>query len=1342
MKFPTLLSVTGIFCAVILAVVAFDPEQNDSASVTKKKKRGKNFDKPLQFLDFHRELRTPDDKLQPEYEHGYKLRELLLAEKSSAKGSATSRTKTSVEWTERGPANVPGRTRALLDLSKVQPRALLAGAATGGIWKSTNEGDSWVEKNENLSTLPISSFAADKNFNVIYAGTGEYISSIYSAIGDGILFSGDAGETWNVLPSTQGNADFSIVTRVITDPNNPNVVLATTVPSVLAGRVGSLIMRSSNGGATWTKVLQVNRPLEQIIYSPADFQVQYATENGVGVWKSDDGGVTWKLSNKGMHAGGRIELAISPVNASRLYASAEGSLSETESDLYVSHDAGESWGLVDLFINGVRVDFLGNDPSAPDAQGFYDNTIMCDPFKENVVYVGGVNLFQFALGPASGTLEKYSMYEESTDFLFLQAFSNVSDDNGRLLVAEFAEQREVELRFGPGRKQLAHRFLVPENKTSGVPATEYTYQDYIEVPFEAWDVSSGRQIMVSFRDQNRNGTFDLVPQFLTSDGSEYLQNSREYLYFHDLAYHDAPDNKVAATGGHEYRLMYNMFPCLASGKTWAPNNLPKSKVRIETLAIQTYSSSTQTVADAYRRFDGKNRLDQVNLNLGVHPDHHALIPVIVDAETKNYKLILANDGGVFVSNTSTTPGTTDKSWSFKGFGLNTGQFYGADKKPGKDVYIGGMQDNGTRISSDSEDANVKSNYRFAIAGDGFETLWHSRDEKKILGTTYFGYIYRSLDGGVNWSAAYNGLSVGSAFPFVTKLAGSKDYPERVFTISGDGVHYSENFGQSWSLTRIRDYFVTTSLTMLDAEVSRANANIVWAGSGMSNSTTARRHLFVSEDGGRTYKATSNFEGATLGSITKLASHPSDPRTAYALFSFSGRPKILRTTNLGESWHDISGFGTGTKSVNGFPDVAVFCLYVRPDDPQTLWAGTEIGIFESTDNGETWSIIDAFPRVAVWDMKGQDNQVVVATHGRGIWTATLSAPQSNDANAPVILAGGTSSRGEIAVRVNMNTSADSVLVMVDGKKGVTKEKVSAGQSDFFVKNGNPGTRSVTVVAYIDGVPFQSAALLIRHLAIEAVKETYSTTFTVISDFRASGFSLQTFSNNQTNEKKSLHTAHPYANGETYSAALRIPLKVSATFPKAYYSEVVLTEPGKDQAMLRATINGLDWVELTERYDASFSSTWNEAFLQSGTGSRKMLQLREVSLTPTFNAGDTILLDWVLKTNASTTGWGWAIDFISLQEPPVAVETAAAPGTLSVYPNPARGSTEINYHLARPSGVQIRVLNMAGGVLMSLHRENLHEGNHREVLALDKFSPGVYTVLVWSRDRKEAAKLVVY
>ena len=93
-----------------------------------------------------------------------------------------------------------------------------------------------------------------------------------------------------------------------------------------------------------------------------------------------------------------------------------------------------------------------------------------------------------------------------------------------------------------------------------------------------------------------------------------------------------------------------------------------------------------------------------------------------------------------------------------------------------------------------------------------------------------------------------------------------------------------------------------------------------------------------------------------------------------------------------SWSDISGFPSGWGvgvSASGFPNVAVTSLAVMPYDTDVIWAGTDIGIVETTDRGASWNLVTNFPHVSVWDMKVRDQgEVVLATHGRGIWTATI------------------------------------------------------------------------------------------------------------------------------------------------------------------------------------------------------------------------------------------------------------------------------------------------------------------------------------------------------------------
>lgn len=1302
-------------------------------------------DKPAKFLEFHRGIRTRDHEPAPRYEQNYKWKELRKAKEHAAARKRTSTARTSgngvIAWMERGPANVPGRTRALLNIpGDPSNNTWLAGSATGGIWRTSDGGNTWSEKSADFPALPISAFASTRDGSVIYAATGEFVSSVFSAIGNGIFKSTDQGQSWQQLPSTNNHPEFSVVTRMITDPADGNVIVATTVPHNLSTDNTSSIMRSADGGVTWSKVLSVRGILEQVIASPGNFDVQYVAQNAVGVWKSTDGGMNWEIRNDGMTPYGRIEMDISPAATDILYAAAEGTLSGTQSDLYYSDNGGTSWSLVDVRFNNTPVDFL-------EGQGFYDNTILCDPFDAKKVYFGGVSLFRSTLGSVSSLLDTWRITEKGTaESIFLQSFQNVEWDNERLDVGDAKPKIIVQLRFGEEKTQKAHRFFVPPGATSNVNANNYTYHDYVSVPFEVWDVThpaNPRQLMVSFRDQNRNG-FDLVPQKLDeTDPPE--QQSREYLYIHNLAYHPSvPSAEIAVNGGHEKNLAYSIFPALSEGATW-PLSLGPSQIEIKYTGVRKYSSTTVTSADGRGLFDNKNKPDQENLDKGVHPDHHCMVPIVVDAAAKTYKIILANDGGVFVSKVSAQPATQEGDWQFKGIGYNTGQFYGADKRPGKDQYIGGLQDNGTRISPSGIRANARSPYGFAIGGDGFEVLWNNKDENMILGSVYYGQISRTTNGGTSWNTAISGLSPNAAeFPFVTKLATSKDFPDRVFTVGSKGVYASADFGETWKMTAIPEKFVIGSGFYLDVEVSRANANIVWAGSGMTNTPSSLRHLHVSTDGGQSFKPTRNYTAVKLGNITKLASHPLDDRTAFAVFSFRGSPKILRTTDLGETWEDISGFENGAPGTRGFPDVAVYCLYVRPDNPDIIWAGTEIGIVESTDNGASWALVENFPHVSVWEMKGQDNQVVIATHGRGIWTANLETDQVTG-KPPAIIASGTAPSGDLMLRIESVKPCDSLQIILESDVSKTYYDVPGGLLDLSLTNIPAGEKNIRMIAYEGKVPYQSGIHKMRHIDVFPPRNSYSTYFNTLNDLHVTGLTLGTFPGN-TQQHHCLHSKHDYEVDAICELLIRTPVIVSDTLPFLFYRDIAIVEPQNDSIVVEATANGLDWIALAPGYDAAFNGDkttgWRNAWLNDRPANAAMFVKHELDMSHKFSAGDSILIRFRLVSGPAITAWGWALDYVSIQELPLAGEikiTGKPP--LSVFPNPTTGKATIDYSLSKSSEVSVTAMDIYGRTSAVLVAGERNAGYHTEEVDLSTLPPGTYLMLLRFSGGRMVAKVTV-
>jgi photosystem II stability/assembly factor-like uncharacterized protein len=1334
MKLKTLFTLVSSLFIIILISVYADKEsisiQQGQVQVQKK------YNGPAEFLAFHNAIRTPEGKDFPEYGPGYAIQELNKA-KTIAVNARVSSSNGVLEWTERGPANVPGRTRGLVVFpTDPNKNTWLAGSSGGGIWKTTNGGQTWINKSPDFPTLAVATLAqCETSPSIIYAGTGEYIASAGTAInGNGIFKSTDSGETWTQLPSTANNVDFISITRIIVNPNNPNLVLACSAPNTW-GEFSSTIMRSTDGGTSWTKVFNVTQggAIEQLIATPGNFNIMYASQRGIGVLKSIDAGQTWSLSNSGMSVSGRVELSISPVNTNRIFASAQGGLSASGADLYVTDDAGATWSLVNVAISTAYIDFLGG-------QGWYDNTILCDQFNSDIVYFGGASLFRTQLTVGSNIIPTFSAEEAGTT-LFMELINFGGNLHGGKIRASASATTSVYVKFGFGFSQKAHRFLVPDGATTGVTDPNFSYQDYVTVPFEVWEVDNNgndvRQLMVSFRDQDRNGIFNLLSNNTTGSA---IEQSREYVYVHGETYSETQNTGIAVNGGIAFNQLYFFWPVLANGAVWNPNELPPSQFRIIYGSRQILNANTITVADVYNAFDGKNRFNVFGVD--VHPDQHNMVAIPMTGST--YRILLSNDGGVFISNTSATPGINNGDWIMVGKTYNTSQFYGADKRPGFDEYFGGMQDNGTWKSPASEVANASTEYQFNIGGDGFEVLWNSLDGNKLIGGSQGNGFRRSTNGGATWTNATIGLS--GSHPFISKLANNKDNPDVIFTVSSDGVFRSTNFGESWTLTPITQNWAAS--TFLDVEVSRANSSIVWAGSGMSSG----RNLHVSVNGGLSFLQTTNYNGLVSGTITRLASHPFEENTAYALFSFAKAPKVLRTTDLGQTWEDISGFGSNPTSSNGFPDVAVYCLYVRTDNPDIIWVGTEIGIVQSTDNGQTWALLTDFPSISVWDMKGQDNQVVLATHGRGIWTATLESDQVVVKN-PEVVSYGTSPKEKLVLRVNVEESFSKIEVYEASTLVGTLYDISPSVVDLKIGNMTPGFKSIKFVSYKGTAQYHSKTYTVQLLDLLEVKNSHSTHFGDINEFLLSGFQYQLMPGAVTGERKTLHTTHNYGNNANTTALLRYPIKVSGSMPVVEYEDIAIVEPGetnavfgspdfKDYVVVEATKNGIDWIPLSDGYNARYNANWLTAYTNASIPTKNMFVQHQSNLTDNFAATDSVLVRLRLYSNSSVTGWGWVINYLALQQAPTKTEDPElAKNKLQVYPNPSTGLFSVKYELTKPSDVSSKVIDVFGRVLKVETSNATEPGVHEQEFDLGQERNGIYFVVVKTNEGEKVERIIL-
>jgi photosystem II stability/assembly factor-like uncharacterized protein/DNA-binding FrmR family transcriptional regulator len=250
------------------------------------------------------------------------------------------------------------------------PNTYYAGAASGGLWKSSDGGIHWQPV---FDAQPVSSVGAlavaPSDPNVVYAGTGEPFTRSHISAGWGMFRSTDAGKTW----SRAGLENTGRISRVVVHPTNPDLVYAAALGFAYGPQPERGIFRSADGGKTWQRVLFVNDSTgaSDIVMDPTNPRILYAGfwqieiktwgrssgGAGSGIWKSTDGGTTWaKLTGAGMPTKtvGKIGLGLSRADPTRVYALIETGDGVPTPDgkptdagrLFRSDNSGETWQLV------------------------------------------------------------------------------------------------------------------------------------------------------------------------------------------------------------------------------------------------------------------------------------------------------------------------------------------------------------------------------------------------------------------------------------------------------------------------------------------------------------------------------------------------------------------------------------------------------------------------------------------------------------------------------------------------------------------------------------------------------------------------------------------------------------------------------------------------------------------------------------------------------------------------------------------------------------------------------------------------------------------------------------
>ena len=295
-----------------------------------------------------------------------------------------------MRWRQVGPFR-GGRVLAVTGVSG-EPNVFYFGGASSGVWKSTDAGANWqpVFDQENIASIG-SIAVAPSDHNIIYVGSGEACIRGNISYGNGVYKSLDGGKTWKNI----GLKDTQHIGAVIVDPKNPNIVFVAALGHAYGTNEERGIFRSTDGGATWQKVLYKDNKTGaiDIVFDPHNANTLFASlwevyrtpwslnsgGPGSGLYKSTDGGSTWKhLEGHGLPDGimGRIGVSVG-ADSNRIYALIESK----QGGLYRSDDGGENW---------VRM----NEDGRIRQRAWYFTHIFADPKSTDTLYVLNTGMFR------------------------------------------------------------------------------------------------------------------------------------------------------------------------------------------------------------------------------------------------------------------------------------------------------------------------------------------------------------------------------------------------------------------------------------------------------------------------------------------------------------------------------------------------------------------------------------------------------------------------------------------------------------------------------------------------------------------------------------------------------------------------------------------------------------------------------------------------------------------------------------------------------------------------------------------------------------------------------------
>ncbi len=690
-----------------------------------------------------------------------------------------------------------------------------------------------------------------------------------------------------------------------------------------------------NNGQTFAFSGNVSGRVASLAIDSKQSNIIYLAAAQGGVWKTTDSGNNWTpmTDNAPTQAIGAI--AIDPTNSNIIYAgTGEGNLSRDSFSgmgILKSTDGGKSWA------NLASDTFLGLS---------FSNLII-DPNTPKTLYASIAN--GISGGNSSVPTTRDPGIYKSTD-------GGVSWDNIlKVGSPEFASAVDIEM-----------------DKTN----TSVLYSSFFNKGV--------------FKTTDAGQSWIQVEGGLPSEAASRI----------DIGIAPSNPNIIYASAGQaNARDLLNIYKSTNGGLSWSIVSKPPESVFGN--ICQCFYDNIITVdptdpnivyyggVTLYKSINGGQSWGDVATNM--HPDFHA---ITINSSSSGKQIYVGNDGGVWSSSDE------GQSWNNLNTTLNITQFQSVAIHPtDANITLGGTQDNGTNLYQG------KLNWAHADDGDGGFTAIDQVDPKTMYHTDFnlknvLISIVRSKQGGQigTWEFAGEGLNQSDDVLFYAPFILD---PNNQYTLyfGTSRLYRTTNQGQSWlpisdSLTRTssttskktnyknnkasqhadnkelsKQFFISAISAIA---VAPSNSSVIYTGSSDGA-------VFVSQNNGNSFQdVTDNLPNRY---ISDLVIDPIISNTVYASLGGFQSGHVFKSSTGGKNWQDISG---------NLPDVPANALVINPNNPRNLFVGTDIGLFQTDDGGQNWSLIGGLPTLAIFDIAINSKLGIlrVATHGRGVYELKL------------------------------------------------------------------------------------------------------------------------------------------------------------------------------------------------------------------------------------------------------------------------------------------------------------------------------------------------------------------